>query len=213
VSKESGKRFLLEQKLCVKREGSEEKNRVNNRIECDEEGRSLFTIPIVARSIDDSVERRLLMSKGLLRCSEIDDKSFVIFNHKSLGFYRVLYDESLLVEMLKYSSAILEEELCSIVVDTLFFFQSKFDCLRPSASILMSVILKGLELIKSVYLWHLLLPALSSLLRHLQLSEYYGHVLAALRDPINLFYEKVIKKKKKKKKKKRKKLFFFFMFF
>lgn len=32
---------------------------------------------------------------------------------------------------------------------------------------------------------------MSNLLKHLELSDFYGHVLCALREPLNAFYEKV----------------------
>lgn len=35
------------------------------------------------------------------------------------------------------------------------------------------------------------LPSISTLLRHLETSDFYGHVLCALRERLNAFYDKV----------------------
>ncbi len=150
VTRSSSGRYLLEQRLCVKRDG-----KVGARIETDEEGLSLFSIPIVARTPDDK-QHRILMAKGSLRCTEFDEFDFVVFNHKSFGFYRVLYDEQLLSHVYSEKSFVLEEELCSILCDTLFFFCSDIPHNRPSAVTLVHLIKFSLETVRSQYLWALM---------------------------------------------------------
>jgi hypothetical protein len=53
----------------------------------------------------------------------------------------------------------------------------------------MGLVLVGLERIKSHYLWQLLLLALLDLLRHLKHSDSFGHVAAALREPLGRWFD------------------------
>jgi aminopeptidase N len=156
VSRSSSGRYELKQRLCVKKEG-----KAGPRIETDDQGLSLFQIPIVARSPDEKLHR-LLMGKGTLRCTEFDECDFVVFNHKSMGFYRVLYDESLLSQVISAEKPfVLEEELCTILVDTLFFFTSDIHHKRISAHTLILLCRHALEKVHSQYLWHLMVQTKS----------------------------------------------------
>lgn len=114
----------------------------------------MFSIPIVARS-PDGKEHRLLMTKGSLRCTEFDEAPFVVFNHKAMGFYRVMYEETLLLQLME-ADFVLEEELCAIVVDSLFFAMSSIPHNRVSANTLVSIVQRAMDTVKSQYLWDMM---------------------------------------------------------
>jgi hypothetical protein len=161
-------------------------------IATDAEGRSLFAIPVVARNLGSNTTHKFIMTRGRLRCPELDGGAFAVLNSDAFGFYRVQYDEPMLVLLLRNVAEVRETELCAIAVDTLFFFTMRGETpryRRPSPQVLMSLVRVALERVRSHYLWQLLLPAVLQLLRALQLSDSFGHVATALREPINRFFE------------------------
>ncbi len=161
-------------------------------IERDDMGRSLFSVPVVMRNTEQGEKHKFIMDTGLWRISNFECKAFPVLNADSCGFYRVQYDEALLVQLLAFPGDVREIELCTIAVDTLYFCtrgNNDAGYERPSAATLMELIQCALERVKSHYLWQLLLPAISELLQHLKLSDKFGHVASALRQPVNRFYE------------------------
>lgn len=178
-----GEGIQIEQHLCERVAGEVKVRPLGNSV-------PLYRVPVVARLGKHTLQRFVMAAASHDLVFEQRQPPFVLLNANATGFYRVCYSERLLAEILANAEDISEMELCSVLLDTLFFFTLPKESIATrvqscSSSFLVTFVSKVLETrIRSHYLWQLIFPHLVTLLMHLDLTPAHGHVASALRPAI-----------------------------